>query len=142
MGTITNNIQLDLFDHDQYTAQQNHFSNTQDDNQEHYVTIENSDDESDSQLDDSQQIDGANFDTMFPHKNESLQPAGSTISTIISMECASTDISINSFSKCVSTDVSTDISTEDVSTNVSKDVSTIISTEVIVLRASLQNFLL
>ena len=54
MGTITNNIQLDLFDHDQYTAQQNHFSNTQDDNQEHYISIKNSDHESDGHLDDSQ----------------------------------------------------------------------------------------
>ena len=40
INTITNKIQLDHFDRDQHTVQQNHFGNTKDDNQEHYVTIQ------------------------------------------------------------------------------------------------------
>ena len=39
MGAFTNKTQLDHFDRDQHTAQQDHFGTTQDDNQEHYVII-------------------------------------------------------------------------------------------------------
>ena len=92
MGKITNKIQLNHFDCDQHTVQQNHFGNTQDDNHEHYVIIKYSDHESDSHLDESQQIAGANFDTRFPHTNKILRPAGYGISTIISMKRTSTDI--------------------------------------------------
>ena len=72
MGTITNKIQLDHFDYDQHTVQQDDFDTTQDNNQEHYVSIKNSDHESDSHLDNSQQIAGANSDTRFPYTNEIL----------------------------------------------------------------------
>ena len=72
MGTITNKIQLDHFDRDQHTVQQNHFGTTQDDNQEHYVIIENFDHESSSHLEDSQQIAGTNSGTKFLRTNENL----------------------------------------------------------------------
>ena len=51
MGTITNKIQLDHFDYDQHTVQQDDFDTTQDNNQEHYASIKNSDHESDNNLD-------------------------------------------------------------------------------------------
>ena len=65
--------------------------------------MDNSEHESDGDLDNSQQIDGMNSDTRFPHTNEILQPVGSSISTIVSMKCASTDISTSVFLKCLST---------------------------------------
>ena len=109
MGTYTNKIDLNHFDRDQYTVHQNHFGNTPDDNQEHYVTMEHSDHESDGHLDDSQQQRaGANYDTRFLHRSEILQPVESCISTIVSMKCASADISTSVFLKYVSTGVSTE----------------------------------
>ena len=72
MVTFTNKIQLDHFDLDQRTVQQNYFGNTQDDNQEHYVTIKNFDHESEGHIDESQQIAGANTNTRFPHTNKIL----------------------------------------------------------------------
>ena len=54
IGTITNTIQLDHFDSDHHIAQQNHFGATQDNNQQHYVSIKKSDHESDGHLDESQ----------------------------------------------------------------------------------------
>ena len=39
MGTSTNKIHLDHFDRGHHTSQQDHFGNTQDDNQEHYASI-------------------------------------------------------------------------------------------------------
>ena len=72
MGTITNKIQLNHFECDHLTAQQDHFGTTQDDNQEHYAIMENFDHENDSHLDDSQQIDGMKFDTRFCQENKNL----------------------------------------------------------------------
>ena len=63
IATFTNKIQVDHFDHDQHIAQQDLFGNNQDDNQEHYASTENSEHESDGELDNSQQIDGMNSDT-------------------------------------------------------------------------------
>ena len=117
MGTITNKIQLNQFSYDQHAVQQYHFGTTYDDNQEHYVIIKISDHKSDSHLDNSQQIAGANSDTKCSHTNDILQPEGSSISTIVSMKCASTDISTTGR-------VSTDVSTEFVSTNVCMNVFT------------------
>ena len=79
MGTITNKIQLDHFDCDQHTAQQDHSNTTQDDNQEHYASMDNSDHESDNDLDNSQRIDGMNSDTKFPHTIEILRPVESNM---------------------------------------------------------------
>ena len=72
MGTFTNKIHIDHFDCDRHNAQQDHFSNTQDDNQEHHASMENSDPEIDGELDNSQQIDSVNSDTRFPQTNEIL----------------------------------------------------------------------
>ena len=72
MGTITNKIQLNHFDCDQHTVQHNHFGTTQDDNQERYVIIENSDHERYGHLEASQQIAGAKSGTSFSHKNNIL----------------------------------------------------------------------
>ena len=72
IGTITNKIQLDHFHCDQHTVQQiilvilkMVIKNTMFGNQEHYISMEISDHESDSHLDDSQQIAGENSDTRF-----------------------------------------------------------------------------
>ena len=106
-----------------------------DDNQEHYVIIKNSDHVSGSNLERSKQIAGANSSTRFRHKNKILRPAGSGISTIVSMECASTDVSTNVSWKFVSTDISNEcVSSEYISTDVSMesasiDASTGVSTD-------------
>ena len=47
--------------------------------------MDNSDPESDSELDNSQQIDGMNSDTRFPQTNEILRPVESSISTNVFM---------------------------------------------------------
>ena len=142
MNTVTHKIQLNHFDCDQHTVQKNHFSSTQDDNQERYVIIKNFDYKSDGHLNDSQQIDGANSGTGFPSTNRILRPVGSSVSTIVSMKCASIVISNSVSLKCVSTDVSTervskDVSTEFVYTNVSTE-----SVYMDALRISLRIFLL
>ena len=85
MGTVNNSIQLDHFDCDQHTAQQDHFRNTQDDNYEHYVSMDNFDYESEDDLDNSQQIDGMNSDARFLYMNEIQQLVESSISTNVSM---------------------------------------------------------
>ena len=144
IDTITNKIQFDHFDSDQHTVQQNYFGNTQDGNQEHCISIVNSNYESDGHLDDSQQINGTNSDTKFPYTNEILPLVGSDISTIVSMKCASIDISAHVSSKCVFTDVSTErvstnVSLENVYTEASTDVST--NTYSSNSGASLQNLL-
>ena len=46
-GTINNKIQLNHFELDQNISQQDHFGTFKDDNQEQYVSIKNSDHESD-----------------------------------------------------------------------------------------------
>ena len=65
MDTSTTKIQINHFDSDHYIAQEDHFNNTQDDNQDHCDDIDNSEDESDGGLDNSQQIDGMKSDTRF-----------------------------------------------------------------------------
>ena len=92
MDTITNKIYLDHFDLDHHTSKQDHSGTAQDDNRENYASIKNCDHESDGHLYDSQQIDGTNSDTRFPHTNKMLRLVGSSIYTIVSMECTSTDI--------------------------------------------------
>ena len=67
--------------------------------------MDNSEHENDNELDNSKQIDGMNSDTRFPQTNKILQPVESSISIIVSMKYASTNISTNVFSKCVSTTV-------------------------------------
>ena len=92
----------------------------------HYVIIEKFDHENDGHLENSQQIAGANSGTTFSHTNKILQPAGSGISTIVSMKCASTDIFTNVSLKYISTDISNEfVSTEYVSTDVSTESTSI-----------------
>ena len=49
MGTFINNIQINYFDCVQYTAQQDHFGNTQDNNQDYNASIDSSEHESDGE---------------------------------------------------------------------------------------------
>ena len=72
MDIFTNTIKINQFDQDQHTAQQDHFSNTQQDNKEYQASMNNSEHESNGELDNSQQIDDMYSDTRFPEKNEIL----------------------------------------------------------------------
>ena len=54
INTFTNKIQINHFDSDHYTAQHDHFRNTQDDNQEHCDNMDNPEHESYNELDNSQ----------------------------------------------------------------------------------------
>ena len=96
--------------------------------------MDKSEHESDGELDNSQQIDGMNSDTRFPQTNEVLQSLESSISTIVSMKYASTDVSTNAFLKCVSTDLFINC--------ISNNAFMSIPTGVIVLHTSIQNLLL
>ena len=63
MNTFTNKIRINHFDSDHYTAQEDHFGNTQqDDDQEYCDDMNNSEHEYYNKLDDSQQIDGMGSD--------------------------------------------------------------------------------
>ena len=54
MDIFTINIQIDHFDSDHYTTQEDHFDNTQDDNQAQCDDVDNSEHESYDELDSSQ----------------------------------------------------------------------------------------
>ena len=70
------------------------------------------------QMTDSQQIDSIISDINIPHSHEILQPLGFSISTIVSVKCASIDISTNVFLKCTSTDLFTERVSANISTNI------------------------
>ena len=54
MDTFTNKIQIDHFDNDHYTAQDDYFGHTKDNDQEYCDDMDNSDHESYNELDKSQ----------------------------------------------------------------------------------------
>ena len=56
--SFTTNIQINHFDSDHYTAQEDHFDNTQDDDQDHCDNMDNSEHDNYDKLDSSQQIHG------------------------------------------------------------------------------------
>ena len=58
IDTFTTDIQIDYFDSDHYTAQEDRFDNAQDDGQAQCGDVHNSEHESYDELDSSQQIDG------------------------------------------------------------------------------------
>ena len=87
MDIFTTKIQNNHFDSDHYTAiaQEDHFDNTQDDNQNHCDDKGNPKHESYDELDNSQQIDGMKSDTGIHQENEILQNMGSSIFINLSM---------------------------------------------------------
>ena len=58
MDSFTTIIQINHFDNDHYTTQEDHFDNAQDDDQAQYDDVDNSEHESYNELDRSQQKDG------------------------------------------------------------------------------------
>ena len=85
MDTFTTKLQTNHFDSDHYTAQEDYFNNTQDDDQDHCDDMNNSEHESYNDLDSSQQIDTMKSDTRFHLENKILQSVELSISTNISI---------------------------------------------------------
>ena len=63
--SFTIKIQIDLFDTDRLTSQDDPFDNTQDDNQTQCDDVDNSENESYDKLYSSQQLDGMESNTIF-----------------------------------------------------------------------------
>ena len=84
MDAFSNKIQIDHFDSDHHTAHDDHFGNTQDNDQKHCDDMDNFDHETYNKLDKSQQIDGIKPDTRFCQENKNLRSVKLSMSTNVS----------------------------------------------------------
>ena len=68
--SVTTKIQIDHFDSDPFTAQDDHINNTKDNGQTQCYGINNSEDESYDELDSSQQLDCMELNTTLDQENQ------------------------------------------------------------------------
>ena len=83
--SFTTKIQIDQFDSDRFTAQDEHFNNTKDDDETQSNNVDNTEDESYNKLDSSQPLDYIESNTMFHQENKILLTVGSSKSMSVAM---------------------------------------------------------
>ena len=83
--SFTNKIKINHFDRDNFTAQDNHSDNHKDDSQTWCNDMDNFEDQSNDDLDSSQQLDGMELNTMVQQENRILLTMESSKSMSISV---------------------------------------------------------
>ena len=84
-NSSTIKIQIKQFNSKRFTAQDDHFDNTKDEGQTQTNDVDNSEDESYNELENSQQLDYIESNMMFHQRNRILLVVRSSKSTSVSM---------------------------------------------------------
>ena len=99
--SFTTKIQINQFDGDRFTDQDDHFDDTENDGRTQGNKVDNSEDKSHDELDSPQQLDCTELNRMFQQENQTLLTVGSSKSTSVSMIKLNGITSTSTFLQCL-----------------------------------------